>query len=75
MIRALKIEDLEMFIHPNLQRKGYGNQLLTRMQEYTEQHNLAGITLLTNRFSFAPEFYKKNGYSDGEHILFMYKSI
>jgi aminoglycoside 6'-N-acetyltransferase I len=63
----------EMFIQPSEQRKGYGAQLLQTAENYVNKHRLAGFTLATNRFTFAPGFYRKNGFSDAEHVLFMYK--
>jgi aminoglycoside 6'-N-acetyltransferase I len=63
----------EMFILPEMQRKGYGTQLLQAAENYITENRLAGFTLSTNRFSPAPDFYKKNGFSNADHVLFMYK--
>lgn len=65
----------EMFILPEFQRKGYGSLLLEKMEEYIENRKLAGMTLSTNRYAPAPLFYKKNGFVDCEHILFMCKEV
>lgn len=65
----------EMFIAPDFQRQGYGAQLLNAVETYIKAHNLAGFTLSTNRFTPAPDFYRKNGFSDAEHVIFMYKEI
>lgn len=65
----------EMFIHPDLQRKGYGSQLLMAAEDYVKEHKLAGFTLSTNRYAPAPQFYKKNGFFDCEHVQFMGKEI
>ncbi|HYE12493.1 MAG TPA: GNAT family N-acetyltransferase [Patescibacteria group bacterium] len=65
----------EMFVSPELQRQGYGRELLNVVEEYIKEHNLAGVTLSTNRFAPAPNFYRKNDFSDAEHVLFMYKEI
>ncbi len=65
----------EMFIQPNLQRSGYGSELIKTADSYIKEHKLAGFTLSTNRYAPAPQFYKKNGFMDAEHILFMYKEI
>lgn len=65
----------EMFVSPELQRQGYGTELLKVVESYIKEQNLAGLTLLTNRFTPAPNFYKKNGFSDADHVLFMYKEI
>lgn len=65
----------EMFVRPDLQRKGYGSKLLETAAEYVKERGLAGFTLSTNRYAPAPQFYKKNGFADCEHILFMGKEI
>lgn len=65
----------EMFIRPELQRKGYGTALLNRVEEYVKEKGLAGITLSTNKYAPAPAFYRKNGFGDCEHVLFMAKEV
>lgn len=65
----------EMFISPKVQRQGYGTALLDAVENYVREHQLAGFTLSTNRYTPAPNFYRKNGFSDAEHVLFMYKVI
>ena len=49
----------EMFILPELQRKGLGSMLIKTAEEYVTEHKLAGFTLSTNRYAPAPNFYKK----------------
>jgi len=65
----------EMFIQPQLQRKGYGTMLLEKVGEYVKEKGFAGITLSTNKYAPAPKFYRKNGFADSEHVLFMYKEL
>ena len=65
----------EMFISPELQRQGYGSELLNVIENYIKEHNLVGFTLTTNRFTPAPKFYRKNNFSDAEHVLFMFKEV
>lgn len=65
----------EMFILPGYQRKGYGSELIKAAEEYVSEHKLAGMTLSTNRYAPAPDFYRKNGFTDCEHILFMCKEV
>lgn len=65
----------EMFILPELQRKGYGSMLIRAAEEYVSEHKLAGFTLTTNKYAPAPDFYRKNGFADCEHILFMCKEV
>lgn len=63
----------EMFVEPSMQRRGYGSELLSAAEDYIRERKLAGFTLTTNRYAPAPMFYKKNGFVDCEHILFMAK--
>ena len=65
----------EMFVAPEFQRQGHGVQLLKAVEEYVSEKKLAGITLSTMHHSFAPDFYRKNGFSVNEHVMFMYKAI
>lgn len=65
----------EMFIKPELQRNGYGSLLLKQVEGYITEKGLAGITLSTNKYAPAPVFYRKNGFADCEHVIFMAKEI
>jgi len=65
----------EMFIMPEYQRKGYGSKILKTAEKYVTEHKLAGFTLTTNKYAPAPVFYRKNGFADCEHILFMCKEV
>ena len=63
----------EMFVDPDRQGRGLGTSLLKEIEKYVKEHQLAGITLSTNKYAPAPLFYKKNGFVDCEHVLFMAK--
>lgn len=63
----------EMFVLPEKQRGGYGSMLIKAAEEYVKEHKLAGLTLCTNKYAPAPNFYRKNGFADNEYIMFMYK--
>lgn len=65
----------EMFIRPKLQRRGYGTMLMRQLEKHVNQNKFAGITLSTNKYAPAPGFYRKNGFADCEHVLFMAKEI
>ncbi|MBE5866271.1 MAG: GNAT family N-acetyltransferase [Lachnospiraceae bacterium] len=65
----------EMFVSPKLQRKGYGTMLLKQVEDYVKEKGLAGITLSTNKYAPAPNFYRKNGFEVSEHVMFMYKKM
>lgn len=65
----------EMFIRPDRQGQGHGSALLREVEGYVRAHGLAGITLSTNRYAPAPHFYRRNGFSDCGHVLFMAKEM
>lgn len=65
----------ELFVSPEVQGQGYGTALINEVECHIKEKGLAGFTLLTNRYTPAPGFYRKNGFCDGEHVLFMYKVI
>ncbi len=65
----------EMFVKPEQQGKGYGSMLLQQVEKYIKTKGLAGMTLLTNKYAPAPKFYKKNGFEECEHIIYMCKEV
>ena len=65
----------EMFVRPECQRQGFGTALLHKAEEYVIDRGLAGITLATNRCVPAPAFYKKNGFAEYRHVLYMGKAV
>ena len=65
----------ELFVRPDCQRKGFGTALLEKAEEYVIEKGLAGITLATNRYAPAPAFYRKNGFSEYRHVLYMGKEV
>lgn len=65
----------EMFVLPEHQHKGCGSMLIKAVEQYAAGKGLAGITLSTNKYAPAPAFYRKHGFSDCEHVLFMAKEM
>ena len=65
----------EMFVKPDLQRKGYGSKLIATVEAYIKEKGLAGLTLETNKYAPAPLFYKKNGFAENEYVILMYKEM
>ena len=61
----------ELFVAPAHQGQGVGRRLMEAVEAYAAQHRLAGVTLSTNRHAPAPDFYRRRGYVDCEHVLFM----
>lgn len=65
----------EMFVLPECQGKGIGTALLSTLEEYVQERGMAGFTLTTNRYAPAPQFYKRNGFTECEPIIMMAKEI
>lgn len=65
----------EMFVRPECQRMGCGSRLMEQVEAYVTEHGWAGITLSTNRYAPAPGFYRKHGFVDCGHVLFMAKEM
>lgn len=65
----------ELFVKPEHQGKGIGKRLMEQMEAYVREKGLAGITLATNRYAPAREFYKKLGFRECEHVLFMAREL
>lgn len=65
----------ELFVHPDFQGKGHGKCLLQTAEEHCVNNGLAGVTLLTDRHMPALAFYQQNGYSAGDHVIFLYKVV
>ena len=65
----------EMFVQPACQGQGAGRALMARLEEHVVHNGLAGLTLTTNRYAPAPEFYRHLGFSDCGHVLFMAKEV
>ncbi len=65
----------ELFVHPDFQGKGHGKRLLQTAEEHCIKNGLAGVTLLTNRHMPALAFYQQNGYTVGDHVIFLYKVV
>jgi GNAT superfamily N-acetyltransferase len=63
----------EMFVLPKKQGQGIGSRLMDALWQYVTEHRLAGLTLSTNRYAPAPAFYRKHGFADCGHVLFMAK--
>ena len=46
-----------------------------KFEGYIAEHDLAGMTLSTNKYAPAPKFYEKNGFGLCEHVIFMAKEM
>ena len=53
----------EMSIHPNLQGKGVGSELIQKLHAELRKQNISAVDLITSIDGKAANFYIKNGYS------------
>lgn len=65
----------EMFVQPACQGQGVGRRLMAQLEAHAAAHGLAGVTLSTNRYAPAPDFYRHLGFTDCGHVLFMAKEV
>ena len=65
----------EFFVKRSHQGRGYGTMLMKRVEQFVLENRLAGITLSTNRHVPAADFYRRNGFIDCEHVLFLCKEM
>ena len=65
----------ELFVKPEHQGRHYGSMLMERVEQYVQENKLAGMTLSTNRYAPAAEFYRRKSFVDCEHVLFLCKEM
>lgn len=65
----------EFFISNSHQRKGLGGELMAAIEALVREQGLEGITLLTNRHFPAMDFYRKHGFEEAGHVVFLYKVL
>ena len=63
-----------LWVEDGFRRKGLGTSLLYKAE--TEAKNRGAKGILVDTFSFqAPAFYKKNGFEEYGHVLYMGKEV
>ncbi|HEY5561365.1 MAG TPA: GNAT family N-acetyltransferase [Clostridiaceae bacterium] len=65
----------ELYVANKMQGKGFGGQLLEKVEVYSKDNNLGGITLLTDKCMPSAKFYHRKGFAKAKHVLFMYKTM
>jgi N-acetylglutamate synthase-like GNAT family acetyltransferase len=65
----------ELFISPTMQGKGYGKILLQHAEQFAKQSSIERLTLMTNKFMPALDFYNKNDFSKVDQYVFMFKEL
>ncbi|ETP70386.1 GNAT family N-acetyltransferase [Planomicrobium chinense] len=65
----------EMCVNSNLQNKGIGKALMDRLLEELEARSITHLSLLTDRGIPAEVFYKKNGFTEVERLVFLSRGV
>ncbi|RRJ61731.1 GNAT family N-acetyltransferase [Paenibacillus oralis] len=65
----------EMCVDTANQRSGVGTRLLDHLDNALKSEGIERITLLTSKGVPAEQFYRKNGLSTIDDLIFMYKKI
>ncbi|MFD2147091.1 GNAT family N-acetyltransferase [Mucilaginibacter antarcticus] len=65
----------ELFVSPQFQKRGCGKQLMKYAEEYAEDNNLQTITLMTNKFMPAMNFYLDNDFIHAQPFVILFKNI
>jgi len=63
------------FVRPEFQSKGYGRELMKFLENYSTEHNLRNIMLLTKRDMDCYHFYHGVGFSDVENLVILSKEV
>ncbi len=69
----IRIEDF--CINPDFTHKGYGSLFLTLIQEEALKENCNSIILATARNFPSHKFYEKNGFTELENSVYLYKEF
>nr|WP_316046003.1 GNAT family N-acetyltransferase [Planococcus glaciei] len=64
-----------MCVKSNLQNKGIGKALMDRLLEELEARSITHLSLLTDRGIPAEVFYKKNGFTEVERLVFLSRGV
>lgn len=65
----------EMCVKGNRQKQGIGKALLDRLLEELNTRKITHLSLLTDRGIPAEDFYKKNGFTEVERLVFLSRGI
>ncbi len=65
----------ELFISPKAQRRGYGKLLLDHSEQYAKEQGCEVITLMTNKYMPAMNFYNNINYVQAEQFVLMFKTV
>lgn len=65
----------ELFISPEIQGRGYGKSMLDFAEKFAKENGLDSISLMTNKFMPAFNFYNKINYLQAEQFVFMFKPV
>jgi GNAT superfamily N-acetyltransferase len=65
----------ELFVSPNKQKMGVGKLLISHAEEFALDRGLETVTLMTNKFMPAMNFYEKNDYIHAQPFVILFKQL
>ncbi|NQX40617.1 Ribosomal protein S18 acetylase RimI [Pedobacter steynii] len=65
----------ELFIAPQLQKKGYGKMLMNHAEEYALEQGLSTVTLMTHQFMPAMKFYQDIDFMHAPPFVILFKLV
>jgi ribosomal protein S18 acetylase RimI-like enzyme len=65
---SMKLDKL--YLHPDVQRQGYGGRMLAHIEERTRRRGLGSVRLNVNKYNLKSiAAYRKNGYEVVEEVV------
>jgi aminoglycoside 6'-N-acetyltransferase I len=65
----------ELFIAPEMQKKGVGKTLLGHAEQYALNNNLQTLVLMTHKFMPAMSFYEDNDFLHAQPFVLLFKNV
>jgi aminoglycoside 6'-N-acetyltransferase I len=65
----------ELFIAPEMQKKGVGKTLLGHAEQYAVDNNLQTLVLMTHKFMPAMSFYEDNDFLHAQPFVLLFKNV
>jgi aminoglycoside 6'-N-acetyltransferase I len=65
----------ELFVSPEFQKMGFGDKLMTHIEEYAQSNNLQTITLMTHQYMPSMAFYAKKDFLHAQPFVILFKNL
>jgi aminoglycoside 6'-N-acetyltransferase I len=65
----------ELFIAPEMQKKGFGKKLIDHTEQYAVDNNLQTLVLMTHKFMPAMDFYENHDFLHAQPFVLLFKNV